>query len=295
MRIQSRLYLRKLDNPPAAILDQLALCFPAVSKAEWRNRAAAGCVTLSDGTPVTEETPYRHGVTVFYQRDVRDEPAPAAHGEIVYRDAEILVVDKPHGIPVTPSGAYVERCLLLQMRRLTGNAELTPIHRLDRDTAGLVLFSMKPANRAAYHGLFQLRQVTRDYIALARISGTPCHMQWEVENRIVAGNPWYKQEIVPGLANAKTLIELRGFSGDIGYFRLRPETGKKHQLRLHMAHLGFPILGDTLYSGTPNDLPLQLLSCGLTFQDPLTGDLRFFQSKHRLEFHNEDDFDVKLR
>jgi tRNA pseudouridine32 synthase/23S rRNA pseudouridine746 synthase len=279
---QSRLYLRKLDSPPSTILDHLVDRFPRIPRDVWLCRIAAHRVTFTDGTPVSEGTPYRHGVTVLYEKEVVGEPATRHRGEILYADSEILVVDKPHGIPVTPSGLYVERSLLVQMRRATDNPALTPVHRLDRETAGLVLFSMNPATRGAYHTLFQQGTVGRQYLAVARMDRRPLAQGvWSVETRIAAGEPWFRQRIVPGPPNARTRVELLSVSGGLGFFRLHPETGKKHQLRLHMAHLGFPVLGDTLYS-TGEEVPLQLLSRMLNFADPLTGKSRRFQSRLRL-------------
>ena len=133
---------------------------------------AQGQVTLSDGMPLREDSPYHHGLTVFYRKEVPSEPPPAEQPLVVYRDDEILIVDKPHGMPVTPSGNHVERSLLVCLQRSTGLPDLAPMHRLDRDTAGLVLFTIKPSARAHYHRLFAEGRVEREYLAVAHPSSS---------------------------------------------------------------------------------------------------------------------------
>ncbi len=268
---RSKIYLQKLHEPPATILAHLAARFPHVAEHTWRRRIHDKRVILSDGTPVTEHTHYRYGVTVFYDREVCNEPAAAEQGTILFQDSEILVADKPHGIPVTPAGDHVERSLLVQLRRLTANPLLTPLHRLDRDTAGLVLFSTNASSRNRYHSLFQENAIRREYLAIAALhTSTEPGFAWQIGTRIVAGEPWYRQRIVEGPPNANTSIELIDIAKGFGRFRLHPSSGKKHQLRLHMAHIGFHILGDPLY-GEAAGLPLQLLAYRLTFTDPRTG------------------------
>jgi tRNA pseudouridine32 synthase/23S rRNA pseudouridine746 synthase len=167
-------------------------------------------------------------------------------------------------MPVTPAGDYVERSLLVRLQKSTGIETLSPAHRLDRDTAGLVLFVINPQSRAAYHGLFARGEVEREYLAAARVGdSTPVGTNWQVSNRLGAGEPWYRQRIVEGLPNAHTHIELIERKDGVGRFRIRPTTGKQHQIRVHMSSLGFPILGDSIYGDGPG--PLQLLAQRLTF------------------------------
>ena len=143
----SRLYLPKFDPPPPTIFEYLLARFPQIDAAIWRVRVSQGLVTLSDGTTIREDSPYRHGVSVFYRKEVASEPPALEEAQIVYRDDDILVVDKPHGMPVTPSGQEVERSLFVRLQRSTGLPDLAPMHRLDRETAGLVLFAIQPAGR----------------------------------------------------------------------------------------------------------------------------------------------------
>jgi tRNA pseudouridine32 synthase/23S rRNA pseudouridine746 synthase len=284
----SKLFLPKHEGSPATIFEYLLLRFPQVDPGTWRSRLLNGRITLSDGTTLREEAPYRHGLTVFYRKEVPSEPTVVEDPMLVYRDDEIMVVDKPPGMPVTPAGQYVERSLLIRLQRSTGLIDLAPVHRLDRDTAGLLLLTIKPHMRGAYHRLFAEGNIEREYIAIAHASAAPEQKRWRIENRIEPGEPWYRQRIVEGPVNAITEIEFDGaLSGGLARFRLFPGTGKKHQLRVHMDSLGFPIVGDPFYpeirekqAGEP---PLQLLARRLAFTDPLTSQSRCFNSTRILE------------
>ena len=283
---RSRLYLPKLDSPPATILDHLIAHFPNVAAGIWRDRVRQGRVTLESGTPLGESHPYQHGITIYYERETAAEPPAPESETVLYQDDEILVADKPHGMPVTPAGDYVERSLLFRLQKSTGLTGLSPIHRLDRETAGLVLFSVKAETRGRYHQLFEKQTVEREYLAIARLASTPGRKHWLVETRIEAGTPWFTQRIVEGLPNAKTVIELVEVHGDTRFFRLTPKTGKKHQLRVHMASIGAPILGDPFYPEVrekqPEEPPLQLLAHWLAFTDPVSGKPCNFTSTRRL-------------
>lgn len=282
----SRLRLRKLREPPATILDHLAALFPHVSRASWEARVDGGRVRLSDGAPVRRDTAYLAGESVHYAREVPGEPEPAETETVLYEDATILVADKPHGMPVTPAGDYLARCLLVRLQQRTFNPRLVPAHRLDQDTAGIVLFVADPAARGAFHQLFPGNAVDREYLAVARTGSRPRDTHWEVVNRIGRGDPWFRQRIVQGAPNAVSRIDLVENRGDLGLFRIRPQTGRKHQIRLHMTSIGYPILGDPLYPDPVDkkggDPPLQLLARGLGFTDPMTGKTRTFRSERRL-------------
>jgi len=274
--------------PPQTILDYLIARFPNVDSTIWRQRVSEGLVQLSDGSAIREDSPYRHGIMVFYRRHVTSEAAAAGDVSILYRGSEIIVVDKPHGMPVTPAGEYVERSLLIQLQRSTGLTDLSPAHRLDRETAGLVLLTVSAAERGPYHALFTTAAIEREYLAVAHAMETPRGSRWHVENRIERGDPWYRQRIVDGPVNAVTEVELIEWRSGLGLFRLLPKTGKKHQLRVHMASLGWPIAGDPFYPvvRTPQqgETPLQLLASRLTFIDPKTGTSRTFTSSRKLRW-----------
>jgi len=281
---QSRLYLPRLESQPSTLLEYMLRRFPHVTSDQWLDRFERGIVTLADGAALTANTPYRPGMMVYYEREVIDEPDVLEVETVLFQNSEILVADKPHGMPVTPAGDYVRRSLLHRLRESTRNKELTPAHRLDRDTAGLVLFSLRAATRGLYHGLFLDGVVERRYLAVAALPPTE-HRSWRLENRIAAGEPWFTQRISEGEVNAATQIELVESREEKGLFELTPKTGKKHQLRVHMASIGAPIEGDVLYNPSrppQQGQPLQLLAYRLTFIDPVDGARREFVTQRSL-------------
>jgi tRNA pseudouridine32 synthase/23S rRNA pseudouridine746 synthase len=286
---RSRIYLPKVASPPATVLEYLASHFPRIPSTVWRERMARGVITTSAGVILDEHSPYSHGLTVFYVKEVPGEPGCDEVENIVYQDDEILVADKPHGMPVTPAGNHIARALLNRLQESTGIGDLAPLHRLDRDTAGLVLFAVKPESRGRYHDLFARGIIERVYLAIARVGEAPTERHWVVKNHLAPGEPWFRRQIIDNEpANATTTIDLIETRDGLGLFRLVPGTGKKHQLRVHMNSIGFPILGDPLYPelrepSTPA-LPMQLLAARLAFTDPVTGARREFKSSVRLLF-----------
>jgi tRNA pseudouridine32 synthase / 23S rRNA pseudouridine746 synthase len=248
---------------------------------------ARGLVTTSTGAVLREDSPYSHGITVFYVKEVQSEPDCDQTEGIVHQDDEILVADKPHGMPVTPAGNHIARSLLNRLQKQTGLDSLAPLHRLDRDTAGLVLFAIKPESRGRYHELFARGTIEREYHAIASVRETPRQRHWLVKNHLAPGDPWFRRRIAETEpVNAITAIDLIEIRNGLGLFRLMPRTGKKHQLRVHMNSVGFPILGDCLYpevrDPVPSGPPLQLLAARLAFVDPITGVPREFKSSVRL-------------
>ena len=280
--------LPRLEDPPATVLDHLDRRFPHVGRAVWEARIAEGKTTFDDGCALAADTPYRAGARVRYFREVAAEPEIPFAAEILYRDERLLVADKPHFLPVTPSGPYVKECLIYRLRAETGLDELQPVHRLDRETAGLVLCAAHKEMRGSYSELFMRGRIEKQYLAVARVSRVPEGKVWEVENRIVSGEPWFRMKVVPGTPNASSRIELVEASAGLGLFRLSPRTGKTHQLRLHMAALGFPILNDRIYpelrAEAPPDFsrPLQLLARELRWRDPTNGEELSFRSRQHL-------------
>ena len=248
--MQSRLHLPKLVPSPKTVLEYLIAHFPHIPAETWRDRVANGKVTLDDGTTLAIESPYSHGMTVLYSREIAQEPAADVEETILFQDANILVADKPHGMVVTPSGDHVERSLLARLQNRNGLKKLAPVHRLDRETAGVVLFTITTEARARYHELFSSRSVEREYVAVAKLGNAGTSKEWDVRNRLEEGEPWYRRRIAEsdaGEPNAITRIQLLESQNGFGFFRLLPETGKKHQLRVHMASIGCPIVGDLLY------------------------------------------------
>jgi tRNA pseudouridine32 synthase/23S rRNA pseudouridine746 synthase len=287
--MQSRLHLPKLVPSPKTVLEYLIAHFPHIPAQTWRERVANGKVTIDDGTTLAIETPYFHGMTVLYSREIAQEAAADFEETILLQDANILVADKPHGMVVTPSGDHVERSLLARLQNRNGLKKLAPMHRLDRDTAGVVLFTITSEARARYHELFSSRSVEREYLAVAKVGSAGTSREWDVRNRLEEGEPWYRRRIAEsdaGEPNAITRIQLLESENGFGFFRLLPETGKKHQLRVHMALIGCPIVGDLLYPDVlernEHDSPLQLLAHRLSFIDPLSGKSRRFVSTQQL-------------
>ena len=267
----------------ATVLDALCAHFTSVGRAQWLDRIERGRVLDAQGRAITPHTSYRAGLRLHYYREVAHEvPIPGVE-TVLHADAHLVVADKPHYLPVTPAGGFVEQTLLRRLMRRLDNPNLVPLHRIDRATAGLVLFSANPASRAAYQALFRERRIDKLYQALA--PGLPqLSFPQHRRSRMVAGEPFFRMREIEGEPNSETVIEAIERTADIWRYALRPITGKKHQLRLHMAALGAPILHDTLYpelaaaGGDDYRRPLQLLACNLAFDDPLSGERRHFQS-----------------
>ncbi|AWH25084.1 pseudouridine synthase [Stenotrophomonas sp. YAU14D1_LEIMI4_1] len=287
MSLPSRLQLPPGDWP--TLLDGLCARFPRIDRGQWLDRFARGRVRDAQGRALAADQPWQVGREIVYFREVSDEPVIPFSETVLYQDAHLLVADKPHYLPVTPAGGYVRETLLARLVARTGNPDLVPLHRLDRLTAGLVLFSQRPDSRDAYQRLFRERRIEKIYEALApALPGLPFPQQRL--SRIVPGEPFFRMAEVAGEANARTQVEVIADDGAVWHYRLRPQTGRKHQLRVHMAALGAPILGDDLYpqlqpSADPLQAPpLQLLARALAFQDPLSGDPRVFRSERSLRW-----------
>lgn len=280
------------QTPYPSIVQFLCRTFPAISRDRWLQRIREGKVLNDRGEPITADTPYLPSKRIFYFRESENEPVVPFAEQILFQDGEILVACKPHFLPVIPGGRYVEECLLNRLRDRTGLANLAPLHRLDRETAGLVIFSVNPDTRGLYHEMFMRGQVEKTYHALAEVNQPPAENRWMVENRIVRGEPRFRMKTAPGIANARSHIQLQELKGNHGFFRLQPVTGKTHQLRLHMSGLGFGIINDRVYPDLQPqrdddfEKPLQLLARQLRFRDPVSGKTREFQSTRELSWGN---------
>jgi tRNA pseudouridine32 synthase/23S rRNA pseudouridine746 synthase len=283
----SAVTLPEAAPPYPSILAFLIRAFPHVGASHWEERLRAGKLFDDDG-PITAATAYRPGKRIFYFREVATEPVIPFAEQILFRNDEILVADKPHFLPVVPGGHYVNECLQQRLRDCTGVSELVPLHRIDRETAGLVLCSLNPATRGRYHALFVEQRIEKTYHALAAAPQAPPTDRWVVENRLVRGEPRFRMQIVPGPPNARSEIRLLAARGQHARFELRPITGKTHQLRLHLSSLGFPILNDRYYPELQpqraDDFarPLQLIAKTLRFRDPVSGTRFEFQSTREL-------------
>ena len=270
------------------MLDFFAERFPAIARERWHERMAQGLVVDEHGVTVTAQRPYQGHLRVYYYRAVAAEPRIPFDEVVLYQDAHLVVADKPHFLPVVPSGNYLRETLLLRLKSKLGLPDLVPIHRIDRDTAGLVLFSVQPQTRAAYSTLFSQCRIQKTYEAVAPWRADLA-LPLTRESRIVEAGHFMLQHETRGEPNAITHIELIAQRGELAHYRLRPVTGKRHQLRVHMAALGVPIVGDGLYPTlTPEGQidhaqPLQLLAKSIEFIDPVTGEPRHFESQRKLK------------
>lgn len=272
-----------------SVLDFLVARMPGISRQEWAERLQQGLVLHDNGQAATSEQVCQPGQRLHYYRHLADEPTLPVQARVVFEDDHLLVADKPHFMPVTPSGRYVQQSLLVQLKRLTGCAELVPLHRIDRETAGLVLFGKRGAERDAYHALFRDKNIRKLYHAVA---AWRADLQWPCVHlsRLVPGEPFFKSQEVAGTANSETRIQLLAQKGTRALYQLEPVTGKRHQLRVHMMSLGMPIEGDQFYPHVvrgPHEAedfsqPLQLLAHSVQFTDPHTGQARVFQSQFEL-------------
>jgi len=271
----------------ATVFDFLVQRFPAQSGEVWQTRMTQGLVLDEQGLAVGPAQPYRSHCRIYYYRDCAVEVPIPFQADILYRDAHLLVVDKPHFLPVAPSGRYVQETVLVRLKRELGLDGISPIHRIDRDTAGLVMFSLQPGSRDAYHGLFRMRQVDKTYEAIAPWR-SDLGLPLTRSSRIVEGTHFLQHCEGPGEANATTHVDMLHRLGALAHYRLRPVTGHQHQLRVHMAALGIPIVGDGIYPvltpqrETRDALPLQLLARAIGFTDPVSGQPRNFESRRTL-------------
>ena len=267
----------------ATLLDFLIQRFPDVDSATWLDRMERGEVVDESGHRLGKESPYFWGKRIFYYRELEQETPIPFQETILFQDQHILVVDKPHFLPVIPTGRFLHETLLVRLKNKLDLSDLSPIHRLDRETAGVMIFSVNRTTRGAYQSLFQQRSVIKEYQALAaQLSdySTP----FVYRSLLVGGTPFFRTQEIPGVANSETHIEIIEQLGAISRYRLKPLTGKKHQLRVHMAALGVPIINDAFYPlALPckeDDVsnPLKLLARSIHFTDPISGQDRYFES-----------------
>lgn len=280
----SKLSLPQVNPGVATVLDYLIQTFPYISADTWKQRMKDKKVHWHDGTLITAETPFQAQQRVYYYREVKNEPSIPFEETILFLDQDILVAYKPHFLPVTPGGQFVSECLQNRLRHRTGIKTLQAVHRLDRVTAGLVIFSVNPETCHDYHELFKQRKIQKTYQAVAKIDKKDklIGQKWEIKNRIIKGKPSFRMEVAQGDANSHSNIQCIDQSSDLALFELVPVTGRTHQLRVHMQTLGWPILNDKYYptlqalSDDKYSAPLQLLAKKLEFIDPVTQQARCF-------------------
>lgn len=276
-------------GPWTNVYDYFKTRFPTEASRPLLDNLARGEVYDAEGRAVYGHSAYLPSTRLYYYRVKTQETPIPFQATILHRDDEILVADKPHFLPVVPTGRYLQETLLVRLKRELELPELTPIHRLDMDTAGVVVLSIRKATRGAYQSLFQKRAVRKTYEAVAPRHPTAT---WPLAHRsrmVAMAEPFFMMQEVPGEPNSTTEIDVIQPAGDYSLYRLKPTTGRKHQLRLHMAALGMPIVNDRFYPTAQPERreddfsePLQLLARSISFRDPLTGKLRYFSSKRKL-------------
>lgn len=267
------------------VIDFFAQRFPTVERTVWLERMRDGLVLDEQALPVPPDAVYRPHTRLYYYRHLPAEPRIPFEAQVLFQDPHLVVVDKPHFLPTMPAGRYVQETLLVRLKQSLGLDTLAPLHRLDRETAGVTLFAIQPKERAAYHALFKQREVRKQYEAIAPWrTNLPCVYR----SQIVPGEPFFRYCEVPGEANSETHIAVLERLGGWARYQLSPVTGRTHQLRVHMAALGVPIRNDRFYPQVVNiayddyRAPLQLLARSIAFTDPVTGQERFFESAKSL-------------
>lgn len=270
------------------ILDFLLEYFPFISEEIVRQRMSRGHIVSQTGEVFGPDSPYQAEIHLFYYREIPDEPKIPFQEKILFKDEHIIVVDKPHFIPVTPTGRYVRECLLSRLKHRYQNEGISPIHRLDRETAGVILYSCNAKIRGAYQRLFEERLVKKSYEAIAPIAERD--FPYTHRSHIVSsGDPFFIMREDNGAMdtepNSETMMNIIETKGELARYKLEPVTGKQHQLRVHMMSIGCPIVNDPFYpelmpnKGDDYSSPLQLLAKTIQFVDPFTHEERLFESE----------------
>ncbi len=282
----SRVYLP--DGPWVTVLEFLVERFRFMEPQILRERLELGVIVDGAGTSQRVDTPYRARQWLWYYRDVPHEAPVPFDLDVLFRDEHLVVVDKPHFLASTPGGRYVRETALTRLRDQLNLPLLCPIHRLDRETAGVMMFCVAPASRAAYQTLFQYHRVAKEYEAVAPWRDDlmlPCVHR----SRLQTAQPHFMVREMAGEPNSETRIELVQRMGTLARYRLLPRTGRKHQLRVHLSALGIPICNDPFYpvprarrEDDDYEHPLQLLARAIEFDDPFSGSRRRFESRRRL-------------
>lgn len=278
--------------PWPGVIDFLAERLAAVDRENWRSRMARGEVLDGAGQPLAPDAPFAPGARVYYYRELDHEPEVPFEASVLFQDDHLLVADKPHFLPVTPGGRYVQQSLLVRLKNRLGIDSLSPIHRIDRETAGVVVFSLRAQDRGNYQALFRDRSVHKTYEAIARRDTV---RQWPTVRRSrieEAHDAFFRMNETDGQPNSETRIDRLDTHGDWARYRLEPLTGKRHQLRVHMNALGLPIAGDQFYPRVlrgPDEAedftnPLRLLARAIRFTDPITGEPRSYESRLALDW-----------
>ncbi|WP_018774308.1 RluA family pseudouridine synthase [Arthrobacter sp. 131MFCol6.1] len=292
------------EGPWETALDYMMHRWGHIDPQGIEDRFDAGEIVGEAGIALDRSTPMQDHTFIWYYRTLPPETRIPVELNILHQDDHLLVVDKPHFLPTTPGGTYIQESALVRLRNQLGLPDLIPMHRLDRMTAGILLLSTNPETRGKYQVLFERRQVQKEYECVSAAEPAPGHPAVDfpvvVRNRMTKSRSYLLAEVVDGEPNAETRIErLHTFDGsgapgvDGGphrraLYRLEPHSGKTHQLRVHMASLGLGIVNDAFYpellDKAPDNYakPLQLLARGIRFVDPISGSPVEYRSRLEL-------------
>lgn len=262
--------------------------FPAITREAWMTRIEANDVVDEHGVPVTAQRRYQAPLRVYYYRTLDAEVRIPFDEQVLFQDDQLVVVDKPPFLPVTPTGKYLQESLLVRLKRKLKLDDLVPLHRIDRSTAGLVLFSVRPETRGAYQAMFPQRRIAKHYEAVVPWPPGVSSVPGTYRSRLVDDEHFMRVKEEAGEPNSETRIVVEQAQDGHALLKLSPVTGRKHQLRVHCMALGMPIVNDPIYptllpQGSDDfDKPLQLLAKSVAFQDPVSGELRSFTSPRSL-------------
>lgn len=283
----SKVHLPQLSTQPNSIFEYLIQQFPHIHTSEWLQRFQDQLIYDQYGNILNQSSVYTPNSHVFYYRFLAHEIHVPFQHHILFENHDFIAVDKPHFLTMSPTGQYVQETLLVRLKHQTQNEYLTPIHRLDRETAGIVLFSKNPATRGLYQQLFAERKVQKTYHAIAPFNPNIIFPQ-QINLHMEKGHPFYTMQIGEGCINSSTDISILEHNQHWAKYLLKPHTGKQHQLRVHLNSLGLAIKNDPFY---PNVLhkalddfssPLQLLAHKIEFQDPISQQNYCLSSLQRL-------------
>ncbi|MDY6457560.1 pseudouridine synthase [Acinetobacter faecalis] len=283
----SKVFLAKITPAPSSVFEYLCQEFPHISSNEWQQRFEDGLIYDALGNQLTIQSAYIAESHVFYYRFLAHEIHVPFEHHILFENEHLLVVDKPHFLTMSPTGQYVQETLLVRLKKQTNNEFLTPIHRLDRETAGVVLFSKKVESRGIYQQMFAERNVQKTYHAIAPYK-KELNFPFNIQLRMEKGEPFYIMKIVDGTPNSETEIQLLEHNNTWAKYLLNPKTGKQHQLRVHLNSLDIAIKNDPFYpilkhkDDADFSQPLQLLAKEISFTDPLLFTQMQFKSQFEL-------------
>lgn len=279
----SKVFIPKCTQTSQSLFEYLCEHFEHIDAEEWMQRFQDQLIIDAEGHVLNLDTPYLSEQHIYYYRFLAHEIHVPFTEKILFENEDLLVVDKPHFLTISPTGQYVQETLLVRLKKTTGNPDLTPIHRLDRETAGVVLFSKRVETRGLYQQLFADKKVQKIYHAVAPFQEDLTFPR-TIQLRMDKGEPFYTMQVLQGLSNSETTIELLEHDQHWALYKLNPLTGKQHQLRVHLNHLNIPIKNDPFYPEVmhkPADdfsHPLQLLAKEIYFIDPVKMTAMHFHS-----------------